>query len=95
MASEVLNDSSSSLQVRQRVETKTDESFSLTLEPKTLINLLNAVRKPGEIRIPDDAYVYVDVPGGGDWSMMDLDLRDCGGLKVRWTRTYTTTKESE
>lgn len=25
-------------------------------------------------RVPDDAKVFVPVPGGGDWSNMDLDI---------------------
>lgn len=43
------------------------------------------------VDLPDDAEVIVPVPGGGDWSHMDLDIGHDAPLVVRWT----TTEDSE
>lgn len=37
--------------------------------------------------IPDNALIYIMVPGGGDWSNTRLDIGVDVDLKVAWTTT--------
>lgn len=47
-------------------------------------DLLKALRALG-YQIPDDADMFVQVPGGGDWSNTNLDIERDTNLHVRWT----------
>ncbi len=35
--------------------------------------------------IPDDAEIFAEVPGGGDWSNTNLDIGCDTNIHVRWT----------
>lgn len=37
-------------------------------------------------RLPEDAEVYIRVPGGGDWSNMDLEIDTDRPLRARWEK---------
>jgi hypothetical protein len=50
--------------------------------------LAKALRLSG-INVPDRAGVYVIVPGGGDWSNMQLDVDDKTPIVVSWTESST------
>lgn len=40
--------------------------------------------------VPDGASITVPVPGGGDWSNMDLDIDEDTAIEVTWTEQVTT-----
>jgi hypothetical protein len=40
-------------------------------------------------KIPDNAQVWMEVPGGGDWSNMQLDVEPGSPLNVAWVTTET------
>lgn len=56
---------------------------------KTTLAKYSGIITVGEIKkkfgIPDDAEVYVRVPGGADWSNMKLDLLEAP-IQVQWER---------
>jgi len=54
----------------------------------TRTDILCAMRAKG-INVPDDADVIVRVPGGGDWSNMDLHVHEAPVI-VRFSETKTT-----
>lgn len=39
--------------------------------------------------VPGDCVVTFKVPGGGDWSHMDVDIDDENPVKARWETTET------
>lgn len=43
--------------------------------------------------LPGDAEIFVEVPGGGDWSNIDLELGRRQPLKARYKRTEVTEEE--
>lgn len=59
---------------------KTETTFTMSIERDEVIEALRSLY-PG---IPLDAEVWVDVPGGGDWSNTDLSL-GTAPLRVSWT----------
>lgn len=66
---------------RPRIKTKTTKEFKLTLTKQQLVSALQAAGH----QVPVDAHIYVDVPGGGDWSNQPLDLDDTHQpLNVTW-----------
>jgi hypothetical protein len=56
--------------------------YTMKLSGKKIIELLNAFYD--NIVIPDNAEVIVYVPGGGDWSHMDLEIDSDCPLIIRW-----------
>lgn len=44
--------------------------------------------------VPRNAEVYVDVPGGADWSNTPLDVDGETPVKVRWRTNNVETKET-
>lgn len=67
---------------------KTETEFCLALDRE---DILLALQKVG-YDISPDAEMYIRMPGGGDWSNMDLDVSSEMPLFVKWTKHYTTTK---
>lgn len=63
---------------RSKTTTVTSTTTTITYGAKELRNLLG---------IPERAEVFVDVPGGGDWSNMQLDICADTPLVFRWTDT--------
>lgn len=57
---------------------KTTKTLSLGKEA-----LIFALRY--SLNIPDDAKIFVKVPGGGDWSNTNLNIDDDTPLIVEWT----------
>lgn len=39
--------------------------------------------------VPRNAEVFIHVPGGGDWSNMNLDVDSDSPLTITWTETTT------
>jgi hypothetical protein len=70
----------------QKTRTRITENHSLTITGDELRGLISQeLAAMGKERLPDDAYVYVQVPGGGDWSNTELDLSSETSLQIRWT----------
>lgn len=63
------------------VATRTTKQFTAQLDAKFVRQALGFSE---DKEIPDNAEVFVRVPGGGDWSNTDLNLDDTR-LVVRWT----------
>jgi hypothetical protein len=65
-----------------RIKTKTTKEFKLVLTKQQLIDALQAAGH----RVPVDAHIYVNVPGGGDWSNQPLDLDETNQpLNITWS----------
>lgn len=61
----------------------------MQLTPRELMTAVRYYMMHGETRSltdcpPIEAEVSVKVPGGGDWSGMDLDLNTAITLDIRW-----------
>ena len=56
--------------------------YTIKLSGKKIIELLNAFYD--NVVIPDNAEVIVYVPGGGDWSHMDLEIDSDCPIIIRW-----------
>jgi hypothetical protein len=65
--------------------TVTTKRHTLTITREKLVGLLATAG----VEVPKDADIFVEVPGGGDWSHMDLDI-DQSPINIR----FTTTEES-
>ncbi len=65
------------------VRTETKTSYSIELSGADIINLLNEAG----VAAPKNAVVEFDVPGGGDWSNMSVDIDQDNPVTVRWTET--------
>ena len=63
----------------RRVTTTVEMSFSKA----DIISLINAHT---DASIPADAEVFIHVPGGADWSHVDLTL-DEANLQISWKET--------
>lgn len=64
---------------------RTTEKFSITLPGDELREMISQeLAAQGLDRLPPDTYIYVQVPGGGDWSNTDLDLSEYP-VEIRWT----------
>ena len=51
------------------------------LTKQQIIGLLNDAI---DYEVPNDAQVFIRVPGGGDWSNEDLDIEGSHGVEVLW-----------
>lgn len=60
-------------------ETHVKEEYEITRDD--IICLL----RHKDVDVPDDAEIFMPVPGGGDWSHMNLHLGQDTPLKVRFT----------
>lgn len=69
----------------QRTVTTTTTT-EITIDRQDILDFLRQ-KFPG---IPDDAVVEFDVPGGGSWSNMSIDISEDTPINVRW-RTEATT----
>lgn len=71
------------------VKTKTVTTTDLAINKEELIRILNEAFQlypSGErYKIPQDAQVWVTIPGGGDWSSTDLHLDRDVKLNVSWS----------
>lgn len=54
----------------------------ITLDRDALLKLLRE-----QLHIPENADVYFQVPGGGDWSNTSVDVDDENPIHVKWTVT--------
>lgn len=61
---------------------RTSVMRKIELDRETLLQLLASHTDCGDI--PSYATVYVRVPGGGDWSNMDLDINDAAPVIITW-----------
>lgn len=69
----------------QKTRVRTTENHSIVITGEELREMINLELKAiGGNILPPDAEIYVQVPGGGDWSNEVLDLRDFP-LNVKWT----------
>lgn len=48
-------------------------------------HIIQMVKELGYGLIPKDARIFVDVPGGGDWSNMELNIDDDRPVVVTWS----------
>lgn len=64
------------------ITTRTETRYALTPD---------SIRKAFDL--PEDAELFVRVPGGADWSSCDLTLGVETELEVRYTRTTRTQEE--
>lgn len=46
------------------------------------------------VEVPSDAEIYMDVPGGGEWSNQELLIEDAKGLVVSFEEEDTTEESS-
>ena len=72
--------------IKRATVTQTTHRHELRLSRNDLVALL---RDAGMWAFPDDANVYVQVPGGGDWSNTALDIDDEHPIVVRWKEETT------
>lgn len=66
-----------------KMQVSTTTTREITIEKADLLRFLEAA---GWV-VPSSAIVFVEVPGGGDYSSTDLELVGSRGVKVRWTIT--------
>lgn len=69
--------------MKVNISKKKEARTKLELEQRDVID---ALRKVG-YNVPDNAVVKFHVPGGGDWSNMDLDICEDTPLLISWTDT--------
>lgn len=69
------------MSVKNSVKVSTTTTREIIIEKADLLRLLSSAGYD----IPSSAYVFVEVPGGGDYSSTDLELIGSRGVKVRWT----------
>jgi hypothetical protein len=66
------------------------KTINRTVIVKTCVSF-SAVQLRKLLKLPEDARVFVRVPGGGDWSNQDLEIDDdidgVTQLEVEYTRT--------
>jgi hypothetical protein len=67
--------------INAHVHTTVRRTFTLDLSREMLLKVL---RESGYAGLPDDAQVFVEVPGGGDWSNTDLSIEQRTPIRVRW-----------
>jgi hypothetical protein len=58
---------------------------TVTLDRKAIQRLLAQVMSG----VPVDANIYIDIPGGGDWSNTSLDISSDNPVTIEWTETTT------
>jgi len=66
-----------------KVETTTRRNHSVELNKLAILDLLKTAGVDFGERLIGEISVKVTVPGGGDWSGMDLDL-DNAPVRVEW-----------
>lgn len=66
-----------------KTATEKTTTHTLNLDKKKLLAALNA-SLVGTVRIPEDAEVTIHVPGGGDWSDMDLTIDSDTPVEITW-----------
>ena len=71
--------------IKVKTFSTTTHKLHMQLDKETILKLLCVSDYP----IPETATVTVSVPGGGDWSGMDLDIGDDAMLDIRWTEITT------
>lgn len=68
------------MNIIERKTVRTDITRRIEIDRDTFLELLAS---QGEC-VPDNAAIYMMVPGGGDWSHTQLDLSDTP-LVITWT----------
>jgi len=63
----------------------TTKNYSMTFSRTEFIHLLNGESNRVHARIPADAKVTMQIPGGGDHSGETLSLDDVDGVTVSWS----------
>lgn len=64
------------------LKTTVTRQFSMSLERAVILALIQKEFP----NVPDRAKLTITVPGGGDWSNTELDLRETT-IDVEWTET--------
>lgn len=73
------------LELETKRTTEVTEDNILTLTGSELLGVVNhMLTAQGKPQVPPDAEVYVTIPGGGDYSNMDLDIDKDMPVKIRW-----------
>ena len=76
------------MEIQKHIEKMKIEKFYLTVDNEYLIHLINKIEK---LKIPKDALVYIEVPGGGDWSNIDLEVSSEHKIHIVWSVTTNET----
>jgi len=67
---------------------KTATTVTTNVAEINRMQLILMLRSQGH-PVPDDADIYVRIPGGGDWSNTNLDIDADSNLFVTWKTTET------
>ena len=74
------------MSIKVKKQSSTTTTTVMEVRPEELRRLL----KEAGYEVPDrQIRVYVNVPGGGDWSHCELDISGKTPLIVEWTETVT------
>jgi hypothetical protein len=77
-----------------------DRTHEIRIEGKELIKLVNQELKaskqgPSISLVPENAEVFITVPGGADWSNTDLDIDSRSPVIIRWKETCFETDQHD
>lgn len=73
------------IQIKKPKTVSVEYPTTITIERGDIIAMLKAKGYD----IPDSAEIFVTVPGGGDWSNMDLDISNQVPIQVRYKSVET------
>lgn len=62
----------------------TSHTETYTIITLDRVDIIDFIREHHDAEIPQDAKVFVRVPGGGDWSNTDLDIDPDTHVQVRY-----------
>ncbi len=69
----------------KRKRTRVTEKFLITVNDEELREMINSFMfKINGHKIPQDADIYIQVPGGADWSNTSLELSE-HPVQIEWT----------
>lgn len=73
------------MNIKEQTRTRVTKKHHATLRGVDVLSAINQeLAAQGINRIPEDAYIFVTVPGGGDWSNTELDLNE-HEVEIKWT----------
>jgi hypothetical protein len=73
------------MEIEHNTRTVTTRQHTMTVTGEELLDAINQeIKAMGKTSLPRDAEIIVNVPGGGDWSNTELDLREYPVI-VKWT----------
>lgn len=74
------------MQAKISTRTRVTRSCEIRLNREDLLTAVQQVfEEHGNDSIPDDAEIAFNVPGGGDWSSMSIDINDENPVVISWT----------